>query len=113
MVDNAQFEVIRIIDAQPNVSQRQLAQLLGWSVGKANYCLRALIRKGFVKVENYHNSQNKVAYLYLLTPQGVTVKGQMLRHFLARKMKEYDELRTEIEALRKEGETLNAGDPRI
>ena len=106
MVDNAQFEVIRLIDAQPNVSQRQLAHLLGWSVGKANYCLRALVQKGFVKVENYHNSQNKVAYLYLLTPQGVTVKSQMLRHFLARKMEEYDELRAEIEALRKEG-----GDP--
>ena len=72
------------------------------SLGKANYCLRALIAKGFVKVENYRKSNNKSAYLYLLTPSGIAAKAQLTREYLTIKMKEYDELRREIERLERE-----------
>jgi MarR family transcriptional regulator, temperature-dependent positive regulator of motility len=75
------------------------------SLGKANYCLRALMAKGFVKVENYRNSTNKLAYFYLLTPSGLTAKAELTRAFLARKMNEYDELRAEIEQLKQESES--------
>ena len=72
------------------------------SLGKANYCLQALIAKGFVKAENYRNSRQKLAYLYLLTPSGIAVKAEMTRHFLARKVREYEELRLEIAQLQQE-----------
>jgi EPS-associated MarR family transcriptional regulator len=74
------------------------------SLGKANYCLKALIAKGFVKAENYRNSSNKLAYLYLLTPSGIALKAEMTSQFLAIKMKEYEELRLEIERLRLESD---------
>jgi EPS-associated MarR family transcriptional regulator len=74
------------------------------SLGKANYVLRALIDKGFVKAENYRNSTNKLAYLYILTPKGLTAKAELTRKFLARKVHEYEELRLEIERLRQDSE---------
>lgn len=74
------------------------------SLGKANYCLRALIAKGFVKAENYRNSKNKMAYFYLLTPSGIAAKTELARLFLARKVREYEELRLEIERLQQEKE---------
>jgi EPS-associated MarR family transcriptional regulator len=77
---------------------------MGVSLGKANYCLRALIGKGFVKVQNFRNSTNKRAYLYLLTPDGVTAKTNLTRVFLARKREEYDALRLEVEGLQRESE---------
>ena len=79
-----------------------MAQELGMSLGKANYLLRALLGKGFVKVRNFRNSSNKRAYAYLLTPEGVAAKADLTRHFLARKIEEYDALRLEIERLRSE-----------
>ena len=72
------------------------------SLGKANYCLKALMAKGFVKAENYRNSTNKLAYFYLLTPSGIAAKAELTQKFLARKMREYEELRAEIEQLRQE-----------
>jgi EPS-associated MarR family transcriptional regulator len=75
------------------------------SLGKVNYCLKALVEKGFVKAENYRKSNNKLAYFYLLTPSGITAKAELTRHFLARKMREYDELRLEIEQLQQESES--------
>ena len=76
------------------------------SLGKVNYCLRALMAKGFVKVENYRKSSNKLAYFYVLTPSGINAKAELTRSFLARKMREYEELRAEIEQLKREsGET--------
>ena len=74
------------------------------SLGKANYVLRALLGKGFVKFQNFRNSSNKRGYAYLLTPEGVTAKAQLTRHFLARKVEEYEALRLEIERLRVESE---------
>lgn len=80
------------------------------SLGKANYLLRALLEKGFVKIQNFRNSTDKLAYAYLLTPEGVAAKAELTRHFLARKIEEYDALRLEIEQLR--GESEAAGEAR-
>jgi MarR family transcriptional regulator, temperature-dependent positive regulator of motility len=95
---------MRLLDARQQLSQREVASSLGMSVGKVNYCLKALIARGFVKAENYRNSSNKLAYFYLLTPSGITAKAELTRNFLARKMREYDELKLEIERLREESE---------
>ena len=100
--DESQLDVMRLIDAKRQLSQREVASSLGMSLGKANYCLRALIAKGFVKMENYRNSKNKSAYLYLLTPSGIAAKTQLTREYLAIKMREYDDLRREIERLEQE-----------
>lgn len=81
-----------------------MAHELGISLGKANYVLRALLGKGFVKVQNFHNSSHKRGYAYLLTHEGVAAKAELTRHFLARKIEEYDTLRLEIERLRGESE---------
>lgn len=107
--DESHFELLRLLDARQRLSQREVASSLGMSIGKVNYCLKALIKKGMVKAENYRNSSNKLAYLYLLTPTGMTAKAELTRKFLARKMSEYDELRVEIERLRKESEATSAG----
>lgn len=100
--DNAQFELMRLIGDKPALSQRELASSLGMSLGKANYVLRALIEKGFVKAENYRNSENKLAYFYLLTPSGISAKAELTKQFLARKMREYEALSQEIERLKSE-----------
>ena len=93
---------MRLIDARAELSQREVASSLGMSLGKANYCLRALIARGFVKAENYRNSTKKSAYLYLLTPSGLAAKAELTREFLARKIREYEELKVEIEQLKHE-----------
>ena len=96
---------MRLLRAKPELSQRELASSLGMSLGKANYCLRALIEKGFVKAENYRNSRNKLAYVYVLTPSGMAAKADLTRQFLARKMREYEELRLEIDGLQRESDS--------
>jgi MarR family transcriptional regulator, temperature-dependent positive regulator of motility len=83
---------------------------LGVSLGKANYCIRALIEKGFVKAENYRNSSNKLGYVYLLTPSGVAAKTELTRYFLARKLSEYETLRLEIAQLQTETEGVRSGE---
>lgn len=103
--DSSILRVLRLLDASPRLTQRDMARELGVSLGKANYCLRALIGRGFVKVQNLRNSTNKRAYLYLLTPDGVTAKANLTRHFLARKREEYDALRLEVERLQRESES--------
>lgn len=102
--DSSLLDVIRVLDESPRLSQRKLASSLGMSLGKANYCIRALIDKGFVKAENYGKSNNKRGYLYLLTPSGVAAKAELARYFLARKMSEYEALRLEIARLQRESE---------
>lgn len=102
MTDFSQLGVLRLLDESPSRSQRELAHELGMSLGKANYVLKALLDKGLVKVQNFQNSQSKRAYAYLLTPAGVAAKAELTRHFLARKIEEYDALRLEIEQLRAE-----------
>jgi EPS-associated MarR family transcriptional regulator len=86
-----------------------VASSLGVSLGKANYCIRALIEKGFVKAENYRNSSNKLGYVYLLTPSGIAAKAELTRYFLGRKVGEYEVLRLEIEQLQKESEGAAQG----
>lgn len=103
--DPSQLSVLRLLDSSPSRTQRQVAQELGMSVGKANYVLKALMAKGFLKLQNFRNSSNKRAYAYLLTPEGVAAKAQLTRQFLARKVEEYEALRLEIERLKQESET--------
>ncbi len=93
---------MRILQDNPDLTQRELADMLGMSVGGVNYCLNALITKGFVKMGNFQKSKNKFKYVYLLTPQGIAEKVVMTSRFLTRKMEEYDALKVEIEALRAE-----------
>lgn len=92
------------------LTQREVASFVGVSLGKVNYCLRALIAKGFVKAENYRKSSNKLAYLYLLTPAGAAAKAELTRKFLAIKTREYEALRLEIETLEREGALVADGE---
>ena len=103
--DSSILRVLRLLEASPRLTQREMARELGVSLGKANYCLRALIGKGFVKVQNFRNSTNRRPYFYLLTPEGVAAKARLTRHFLARKREEYDALRLELEGLQRESES--------
>ena len=103
--DSSILRVLRLLDASPRLTQRDMARELDVSLGKANYCLRALTAKGFVKVQNFRNSTKKRAYLYLLTPEGVAAKASLTRRFLASKREEYDALRLEVERLQRESES--------
>jgi EPS-associated MarR family transcriptional regulator len=96
------LKVLRHLEANPEVTQRELAQELGVSLGKANYCLKALIDKGFVKARNFRNSNNKRAYLYKLTPSGIEAKARISVSFLRRKLHEYEQLKVEIDQLQNE-----------
>jgi EPS-associated MarR family transcriptional regulator len=96
------LKVLRLLEAQPQMNQRELAQALGVSLGKTNYCLKALLDKGWVKVQNFQNSKQKLAYAYLLTPAGIVERAALTRRFLNRKVVEFDALRAEIDALRAE-----------
>ena len=100
--EDTHFRIMRILQDNPDLTQRELADKLGMSVGGLNYCLNALIDKGFVKMANFSKSKNKFKYVYLLTPQGIAEKVALTSHFLRRKMEEYDVLKAEIEALRTE-----------
>ena len=90
------FEVLRKIQKKPNTTQRELAVELGFSLGKLNYCLKALRDKGLIKIENFKKNPNKVNYFYVLTPAGITEKTKLTLNFMRKKMKEYDELKSEI-----------------
>lgn len=112
--DSAILRVLRLLEDSPALTQRELAREMGVSLGKANYCLRALLGKGYVKAQNFRRSTNKRGYVYLLTPEGIIAKGTLARHFLARKREEYDALRIEIERLQQETEGLaTVSGPRI
>lgn len=96
------LKVLRHLENNPSITQRELASELGISLGKTNYCLKALIDKGMVKAKNFKNNANKRAYFYILTPKGIESKAQISVRFLQRKMKEYEALRREIEELKSE-----------
>lgn len=96
------YKLMRLLEANPEMSQRDLARELGISLGKVNYCLQALVQKGWVKARNFTNSQNKAAYMYLLTPRGIEQKAQLTVRFLHVKMREYEALRAEIKQMRRE-----------
>ena len=91
-----QLNVLRKIGKNPNLTQRDLADQLGFSLGKLNYCLKELKIKGFVKMNNFKKSKNKMKYIYVLTPGGITAKTKLTMNFMKRTMQEYDELKREI-----------------
>ena len=98
--DELRFSVLRLLEANPDISQRDLARSVGVSLGKINYCLHALIEKGLVKARNFKNNKNKMAYTYYLTPTGVSEKARMAFEFLSLRLKEIEELQREIERAR-------------
>ena len=100
--DEIHFKVLRLLEANPNINQRSLAAALGVSLGKANFCLNALLDKGLVKMDNFRSNQNKLVYAYLLTPRGLAEKASMTHRFLIRKTEEYELLKLEIDLLKRE-----------
>ena len=102
--EDTYFRVMRILQDNPDLTQRELAEKLGISVGGLNYCLKALMEKGLVKMKNFAHSKNKFGYVYVLTPSGMAEKAAITQRFLQRKMAEYEALKAEIEALRTEQE---------
>jgi EPS-associated MarR family transcriptional regulator len=100
--EEARFQILRLLHEDPSLSQRDLGERVGVSLGAVNYCLKALIERGLVKAVNFSVSQNKLGYSYLLTPSGVAEKARLTSRFLARKKAEYDALRVEIETLSRE-----------
>ena len=90
------FEILRRIVKQPESTQRDLARDLDWSLGKVNYCLRALKDKGFIKINNFKKNPNKINYIYILTPKGINQKTKLTINFMKRTIKEYEELKSEL-----------------
>lgn len=102
--EDTYFRAMRILQENPDLTQRELAEKLGMSVGGLNYCLKALMEKGLVKMKNFANSKNKFGYVYVLTPTGMAEKAAITHRFLKRKINEYEALKYEIEALKSEVE---------
>jgi EPS-associated MarR family transcriptional regulator len=114
MNEEFSYQVIKLIEADPEISQRDLSRELGVSLGKVNYCLRALFDRGWVKARNFKNSKNKLAYRYLLTPHGMQQKSVIAAHFLKRKLAEHERLLREIEMLRQEAmNDVQSGEPGV
>ena len=99
MTDDLHYRVLKHLEAHPDATQRDLAKSLGISLGSTNYCVRAVIDQGWVKVQNFRRSDNKLAYAYLLTPQGIEAKARITARFLQNKRAEYEALKAEIEQL--------------
>lgn len=97
--EDTHFRIMHILQENPDLTQRELAEKLGMSVGGLNYCLNALIDKGLVKMQNFSNSKNKFKYVYLLTPMGIAEKVALTTRFINRKMEEYETLKLEIKGL--------------
>ncbi|MDI1361595.1 MarR family EPS-associated transcriptional regulator [Methylotenera sp.] len=106
LTDEYRYKILKLVEAKPEISQRELARSLGISLGKANFCLKALIEKGFLKATNFRNSQNKLAYMYLLTPNGIEEKSSITLRFLKIKMQEYELLKAEISLLVQETKSV-------
>ena len=102
LTDEYRAKILKKLQDDPRISQRDLARELGISLGRTNYCLRALMEKGLIKANNFKNNRNKKAYMYLLTPQGMTEKARATARFLERKVAEYEALQREIAALRQD-----------
>lgn len=100
--EDTYFRVLRILKDNPDLTQRELAEKLGVSVGSLNYCLKALIEKGWVKMQSFSQSKNKFGYVYILTPRGIAEKTALTSNFLKRKLTEYETLKLEIESLHSE-----------
>jgi len=105
------YKILKYLHDHPEGTQRELARELGMSLGKVNYCLQALVARGWIKVRNFRNSNNKAAYLYILTRKGIEEKVNVTADFLRRKVAEYDLLSKEIERLTEEVKELGSGAP--
>ena len=106
--EDTYFRVMRLVEAKPDLTQRELARELGVSIGGLNYCLKALMQKGWVKMSNFRYSKNKFGYVYLLTPDGALEKAVLTSRFLQRKMSEYEALKQEIKVLRREAKAVSS-----
>jgi EPS-associated MarR family transcriptional regulator len=104
LAEEMRYQVMRLLEGNPELSQRDVARELGISLGKVNYCLQALMQKGWIKATNFKNSHHKAAYMYLLTPRGLEEKGRLTLQFLGIKIREYEKLRIEIDEMRREAE---------
>lgn len=102
--DPHHYKLLKLIEANPAIQQREMAKAMGVSLGKANYCLKALVQKGLVKMDNFRRNDNKLGYIYLLTPSGIETKARLTVSFLKHKVAEYEAIRNEIEELRREAE---------
>src|SRR5450759_1186193 len=108
------LQMLRLLQANPQINQRDLAAALGISLGKTNFCLKALVSKSLLKMQNFRNNQHKLAYAYLLTPAGMAEKAVLTSRFLKRKMQEYEQLKAEIDALTQEASVpLSSRIPRL
>ncbi len=106
MNESVRYHVLKQIQDNPEITQRELAGITGVSLGKVNYCLKALVDKGYIKAVNFKNSRQKSAYLYMLTPMGIEEKALVTGRFLKRKMAEYDRIKAEIEELHREANEI-------
>ena len=111
--DDVRFRVLRVLQDSPDLSQRQIAEALGVSLGLVNYCLRALVEKGQIKVSNFRSSTNKLRYAYILTPNGVAEKTRLTGAFLKRQVAQYEALKAEIESLEAEFEPVRTGNAKV
>ena len=108
LTDEYRYKILKILETNPEISQRDLARELHISLGRVNFCLKALIEKGLLKATNFRNSQNKLAYMYLLTPSGFEEKSKITAEFLRVKMQEYANLEAEIQVLRREAAIVDS-----
>jgi EPS-associated MarR family transcriptional regulator len=102
LTDEYRYRILKLLEVDPRASQRRIADELGISLGRVNFCLQALIKKGLIKANNFRNSANKRAYLYLLTPRGMEEKARVTMRFLRVKLDEYETLKRELEELQRE-----------
>lgn len=102
MQPEVNYKLLKLLEDSPNLTQREMAKEMGISLGKFNYCLKELVKKGFVKVDRFTSSDNKAAYMYLLTPKGIEEKARVTHGFLKRKMAEFEEIRKQIDELKQE-----------
>jgi len=104
--DEVKYRLLKLLEQDPNLSQRAISREMGISLGKVNYCLHAMIDKGIIKAKNFYKSKNKTAYTYFLTPKGIDEKSRITLKFLQIKLNEYENLKTEIEEIRKEAANI-------
>jgi EPS-associated MarR family transcriptional regulator len=102
LTDETRYRILKLLEAEPHASQRRIADELGLSLGRVNFCIKALVEKGLIKVNNFRNSEHKRAYLYLLTPRGIEEKTVVTGRFLKRKLDEYESIKRELEELQRE-----------
>jgi len=102
LTEESSYHLIKILETNPQVSQRELARGMGISLGKVNYCLKGLINKGIIRAKRFKNSDNKLTYAYVLTPRGIEARSKITARYLKRRLKEYDKLKQEIQMLQDE-----------